>query len=71
MKLTLEIQKFFCTTNLDAPYVAALFEDGRLVEQFAYYSSAEAATDAGMAYVRDHYRDAQPDEVQIEVAPEP
>lgn len=70
MKLTLEIQKFFCTTNLDAPYVAALFEGGRLIEQFAYYSSTEAAIDAGMAYVRDHYPDGQP-EVQVKVAPDP
>lgn len=70
MKLTLEIYKFFCTTNLDAPYVAVLFEDGRLVEQFAYYSSTESATDAGMAYIHDHYRDGQP-EIQIKVALDP
>lgn len=70
MKLTLEIQKFFCTTNLDAPYVAALFEGGRLIEQFAYYSSSEAAVDAGMAYVRQHYQDVHP-EVSIKVTPDP
>lgn len=70
MTLTLEIQRFFCTANLDKPYVAALFENGHLIEQFAYFSNAEAATTAGMAYVRDHYEDFQP-EVAVTIFPDP
>lgn len=68
MAVTLEVNHFFCTAGLDKPYVAMLLEDGRLIEQLAYSSSAEAAIEAGLRLAREHSGDPEP-AVTVKVAP--
>jgi len=70
MALVLEVRRFFCTADLEAPYVAMLLEEGRLIEQLAYYPTAEAAVAAGMAWVGEHRADAEP-AVAVMVVPDP
>jgi hypothetical protein len=70
MAITLEIRRFFCTANLDEPYVATLMEDGQLLEQMAYYPNADAAIAAGLAWVREHRADDDAT-VAISVMPDP
>ena len=70
MAMTLEIRRFPCTANLEAPYVAALTENGNMVEQFAYFPDAEAAIAAGLAWVREHRADAE-STVAVVVLPDP
>jgi hypothetical protein len=67
MALTLEVHHFPCTAGLDKPYVATLLEDGRLIQQLAYYPSAEAAIEAGLKLARER---GDPDvPVTVRVAP--
>jgi hypothetical protein len=54
MALTLEVSRFSCNANLEKPYVVMLMDQGQLLEQMAYYPSAEAAVAAGLAWVREH-----------------
>ncbi len=70
MTLTLEVSRYFCTANLEAPYIATLMDQGQLLAQLAYYPSAEAAVDAGLAWVREHRPESEA-EVSVVVAPDP
>jgi|GEM_PF-3119644 hypothetical protein len=70
MALTLEVCRYFCTANLEKPYVVTLMDRGQLLEQMAYYSSAEMAIAAGLAWVREHRPESEA-EVSVIVAPDP
>jgi hypothetical protein len=70
MALTLEVSRFFCTANLEAPYVVMLMDQGQLLEQMAYYPSAESAIAAGLAWVRAHRPESEA-QVSVVVAPDP
>lgn len=68
MALTLEIRRYFCTANLEAPYVATVMEDGQLLNQMAYYPSTESAIAAGLAWIGEH---RAPTETTLVVVPDP
>jgi hypothetical protein len=70
MALTLEVSRYFCTANLEKPYVVMLMEHGQLLEQMAYYPSAEAAIAAGLAWVHEHRPESEA-KVSVIVAPDP
>lgn len=70
MAFTLEVSRFFCTANLEAPYVVTLMENGALLAQRAYYPSAEAAIAAGLVWVREHRPECEAD-LSVVVAPDP
>lgn len=68
MKITLEVRRYFCTANLEAPYVATLMDGSELLNQMAYYPSVEAAIAAGLAWIGEHCADA---ETTVVVVPDP
>ncbi|NJM12391.1 MAG: hypothetical protein HC889_11360 [Synechococcaceae cyanobacterium SM1_2_3] len=68
MAITVEARRYFCTANLEAPYVATLMEGGQLLNQMAYYPNAESAIAAGLAWVAEHRADA---ETTVVVIPDP
>ena len=70
MALTLEVSRYFCTANLEAPYIATLMDQGQLLEQMAYYPDAAAAVAAGLAWVREHRPESEA-EVSVVVGPDP
>lgn len=68
MTITVEVRRYFCTANLDAPYVATVMEGGQLLNQMAYYPNPESAITAGLAWVGEHRADA---ETTVVVVPDP